>query len=141
MADLNPLSTGRWLAWLMHDRCLPDSGIPTRRNLTWNTRRVRQQQADHYWSEPGPGMVPCVETHLHRLDITRRIGAPITLWRVSVSVQVFAAGQVADFERHRSYSSEQAARDDFAAHRGQVRACLTGRAGVATELIKEAARG
>jgi hypothetical protein len=119
------LRTGRWLAWLLLDQCQPDDGMPSRRSLRWNSRRVVQSQRLHHWSEGwnSVGTVPCVETHLHRVDVTRRIGAAVTLWRTEVRVQLWA-GQVVTLERHRSWSSEAAARADFRAHCEQVRAQL-----------------
>lgn len=127
--------TGRWLAWLLFDQALPDGTVPTRRHLTWRTRSVQQEQVDHYWSEPSPGVVPCVETHLFRLDVTRWFAPPITLWRTEVLVQVFAPGlpgwgsdftPVTNLTRNRSFGSERDARADYVAHQGDIRAALAG---------------
>lgn len=111
------LHTGRWLAWLLLDHCQPGDGMPSRRQLVWNTRRVETSQPLYYWSEGWdyPGTVPCVETHLIRLDVTRWIGQPLTLWRTEVTVQVWT-GQVVSLERERSFAEEAAARADFRAH-------------------------
>lgn len=119
--------TGRWLAWLLLDMCQPGTGqqLPSRRSLAWRTRRVDQIQRNYYWSEgwDKPGTVPCVETHMVELVVTRWFGRPLTLWRTEVSIQVWA-GQVVNLERHRSWSDEAAARADYQAHCAPLRAQL-----------------
>ena len=118
---------GRWLAWLLLDLCQPGPGqaMPSRRSLAWRTRRVEQIQRNYYWSEgwDNPGTVPCVETHLIELVVTRWLGPPVTLWRTEVSVQVWA-GQVVTLERNRSWADETAARGDFRALCEPLRAQL-----------------
>lgn len=108
------LRTGRWLAWLLHDGCAAEPDVPSRRSLTWNTRTVQQEQVGYYYSERGPGWVPCVEAWLHRIEVRRRFGPDLLLWRTRTTIQVPGSGPIM-FKRSRSFGDAAAASREFQA--------------------------
>lgn len=131
----NPFRHGRWLAWLLLDKGSPVGEFPSRWSLTWNTRSVRQDQVEHYWSEGArAGVVPCVEAWLFSVRVRRWFGRPLTFWRTEQVVQVFTTGPrdtdralpTATFERSHSFAVEADAWQDFAIHQGVIRSRLVG---------------
>lgn len=136
---------GRWVAWLLLDMCEPGASqadkLPPRRTLRWSTRSAQQQELDHYWSQPGQaGVVPAVETALYRITLRRWWGAPLTLWRTAVTVQVWV-DQVVTLRRDRAFADEHAARQDFAAHGAGLRQTLAGESRPRYQLRRSEAPG
>jgi hypothetical protein len=109
--------------------CQPGPGqarqIPSRRNLTWLTRTVQCEQADHYQSERyPPGIAPRIEAWLYRITIRRWWRPSITLWLSTVTVQVWAAETPVMLYQHHAFAEADAARLGFNAHRDTLRDAL-----------------
>lgn len=109
----NPLRHGRWLAWLIHDMSIPDDDVPSARDLAYRVRRAKSVEVDHFYSESTPGVTPCLEVWLLRLDAVTWTGQPKTLWRTEAVVHLLAGVHPAGMTRSRSFAHEENARADF----------------------------
>lgn len=106
---------GRWIAWIMYAQALPSYGIPSYRQLRFNTRRVKPEIIDEAdYNHPSDGTEPVsVLVHLVKYDITRWLGKPTTLYATYTYIRVTFGNYRPHFERSRGFVDPNAARADF----------------------------
>lgn len=103
---------GRWIAWIIYAQALPSYGMPSYRQLRFNTRYLGVDVVDEdEFEDTSLGLN--VQIQLVEYTAKRWFGRPIKVYVTNTYMQIRLGINRPHFERSRGFPEMAAARADF----------------------------